>query len=106
MKTLAPDLIRSVRLILLSFLVAQLLLVWAQCQTLTVSSQTNDKTTQETKEKSTEGPSKKAKGLPLKSDRTIDFTTDEGTWVSLDIFPDGKTIIFELLGDLYTVPIS
>jgi Tol biopolymer transport system component len=46
------------------------------------------------------------KGLPLKPDRTIEFTTDEGTWISLDVSPDGKTILFELLGDLYTVPIE
>ena len=52
--------------------------------------------------------SKKApeKGLPLKPDRTIEFTTEEGTWVSLDVSPDGKTIVFDLLGDLYTVPIE
>ena len=48
----------------------------------------------------------KKKGLPLTPDRTIEFTTDEGTWVSLDVSPDGKTIVFELLGDLYTVPID
>ena len=46
------------------------------------------------------------KGLPLKSDRKITFTTDEGTWLSLDVSPDGKTIVFELLGDLYTLPIN
>jgi Tol biopolymer transport system component len=51
-------------------------------------------------------PKKKAQGLPLKPDRTIEFTTDEGTWVSLDVSPDGRTILFELLGDLYTVPIA
>jgi Tol biopolymer transport system component len=46
------------------------------------------------------------KGLSLKSDRKIDFTTDEGTWISLDVSPDGKTIAFELLGDIYTLPIA
>jgi len=46
------------------------------------------------------------KGLPLKSDRKITFTTDEGTWLSLDVSPDGKTIAFELLGDIYTLPID
>ena len=51
-------------------------------------------------------PKKKAQGLPLKPDRTIEFTTDEGTWISLDVSPDGKTIVFELLGDLYTLPIA
>jgi len=46
------------------------------------------------------------KGLPLKSDRKLAFTTDEGTWLSLDVSPDGKTIAFELLGDIYTLPID
>ncbi|MBW1688193.1 MAG: PD40 domain-containing protein, partial [Deltaproteobacteria bacterium] len=45
-------------------------------------------------------------GLPLEPERTIEFTTDEGTWISLDISRDGKTILFELLGDLYTVPLE
>ncbi len=52
------------------------------------------------------GPKAAKKGLPLKSERTVEFTTDEGTWISLDVSPDGKTIIFELLGDLYTLPID
>jgi Tol biopolymer transport system component len=46
------------------------------------------------------------KGLPLKSDRKISFTTDEGTWLSLDVSPDGKTIALELIGDIYTLPIE
>jgi Tol biopolymer transport system component len=46
------------------------------------------------------------KGLPLKPDHKITFTTDEGTWLSLDVSPDGKTIVFELMGDLYTLPIE
>ena len=41
--------------------------------------------------------------LPLKSDRRIIFTTNEGTWMSLDISPNGKSIIFDLLGDIYTI---
>src|SRR5258708_7707633 len=44
--------------------------------------------------------------LPLKPTRTIDFTTSEGTWISLDVSPDGQTLVFELLGDLYTLPLS
>lgn len=37
-------------------------------------------------------------------DVTIDART--GTWMSLDVSPDGKEIVFDLLGDLYTVPIG
>ena len=39
--------------------------------------------------------------LPMKAARKIDFTTDEGTWMSLDVSPDGKTMVFDMLGDLY-----
>jgi hypothetical protein len=47
-----------------------------------------------------------AKSLPLITNRTLDVTVDEGTWISLDVSPDGKTILFELLGDLYTLSMS
>ncbi len=41
------------------------------------------------------GPSKK-----------VIITTDEGTWMNLDVSPDGKTIVFDLLGDIYNLPID
>jgi len=44
--------------------------------------------------------------LPLKTARTATFTTTKGTWMSLDVSPDGQTIVFDLLGDLYTMPIT
>ncbi|MFM8909104.1 MAG: TolB family protein, partial [Gemmatimonadota bacterium] len=44
--------------------------------------------------------------LPLKAERTHRFTATEGTWISLDVSPDGQTIVFDLLGDLYTLPIT
>ena len=47
-----------------------------------------------------------ADGLVLTTERTIDFTTDEVTWLSLDVSPDGRTIVFDVLGDLYTLPIG
>ena len=40
------------------------------------------------------------------STRNLSFTTSEGTWISLDVSPDGKEIIFDLLGDLYTMPVK
>lgn len=42
--------------------------------------------------------------LPIKPARTISFTTDEGSYMNVDVSPDGKTLAFDLLGDLYTVP--
>jgi Tol biopolymer transport system component len=47
-----------------------------------------------------------AEGLPLKPARTLDFTTDEGTWISTDVSPDGQILVFDLLGDLYVLPIA
>lgn len=34
----------------------------------------------------------------------VSFTLTEGTWMSLDVSPDGKTLVFDLLGDLYAMP--
>jgi Tol biopolymer transport system component len=44
--------------------------------------------------------------LPIKPTRKIEFETEEVTWPSLDVSPDGKKIVFELLGDLYELPIE
>ena len=30
--------------------------------------------------------------------------THTGTWMSVDVSPDGKEIVFDLLGDIYTIP--
>ncbi|MFN5372003.1 MAG: amidohydrolase family protein [Bacteroidia bacterium] len=39
-----------------------------------------------------------APGAPSKN---VQFTLDEGTWMNLDLSPDGKKIVFDLLGDIY-----
>jgi len=39
-------------------------------------------------------------------DRTLDLQTSEGTWMSVDVSPDGRWIAFDLLGDLYRIPIA
>ena len=38
--------------------------------------------------------------------RTVPVTVDEGTWMNIDVSPDGQTIAFDLLGDIYTMPIT
>jgi Tol biopolymer transport system component len=52
------------------------------------------------------GPPTPPRPLPLVTTRKAEFTTTQGTWMSLDVSPDGKTIVFDLVGDIYTVPIS
>ncbi len=42
--------------------------------------------------------------LVIKPARTVDFSTSEATWMSVDVSPDGATLLVDLLGDLYTLP--
>ena len=44
--------------------------------------------------------------LPLPVDRTLAIDMTVGSWISLDVSPDGTTIVFDHLGDLFTVPIT
>jgi Tol biopolymer transport system component len=41
--------------------------------------------------------------LPLKPERELKMSLEEASWLSLDVSPDGKTIVFDLLGDIFTV---
>ena len=68
-----------------------------------MASSSADKRSQNTH---TDASPKKEEPLPLKPSRKIEYTTSEGTWLSLDVSPDGQTIIFDLVGDLYSVPIT
>lgn len=37
-------------------------------------------------------------------EQSVEFTVTEGTWMSVDVSPDGKTLLFDLLGDIYRLP--
>jgi imidazolonepropionase-like amidohydrolase/Tol biopolymer transport system component len=45
-------------------------------------------------------------GLQLTPTRTVTFNTKVGSWMSLDVSPDGSTLVFDLLGDIYTMPFT
>lgn len=36
----------------------------------------------------------------------VNIETDEGTWMNLDVSPDGSQVVFDMLGDIYMMPIS
>ena len=38
--------------------------------------------------------------------RPVNIDVTEGTWMNVDVSPDGRTIAFDLLGDIYTMPIT
>lgn len=44
--------------------------------------------------------------LPIKPARTLSFVTDEATNVEVDVSPDGKTLVFTILGELFTLPVA
>ncbi len=35
--------------------------------------------------------------------KEVSFPVNEGTWMNLDVAPDGNEIVFDLLGDIYSV---
>lgn len=65
-----------------------------------------DEKKEEPKAEEKKDEKKKEDPLPLKPARSVKFTTNEGTWMSLDVSPDGRTIVFDMLGDIYTMPIE
>jgi imidazolonepropionase-like amidohydrolase/Tol biopolymer transport system component len=38
--------------------------------------------------------------------KQVPIQTDEGSWMDVDVAPDGRSVTFSLLGDIYTMPIS
>ena len=71
------------------------MILWVLVPVLLAATPGTDKKSKDWKVADAHGPQKE-----------ISFQTDEGTWMSLDISPDGKEIVFDLLGDIYSMPIS
>lgn len=44
--------------------------------------------------------------LPMTPSRKIDFTTDEGTWMSVAVDKTGKHMVFDMLGDIYALDVK
>ena len=38
--------------------------------------------------------------------KELNISTNEGTWMNLDVSPDGKTIVFDMLGDIYKMDVN
>ena len=43
---------------------------------------------------------------PRADGRKVTFQTTEATWASVDVAADGKTLVFDILGDIYTMPVD
>ena len=82
------------------------LFVAALAAVITVAVSAQDKPQDKAKDPAAEKKKADKNELPLDPKDKLEFETDEGTWLSLDVTPDGKQIFFELLGDIYKVPIG
>jgi Tol biopolymer transport system component len=54
----------------------------------------------------TKAPTDDGVKLSLESDKTLKFSVDEATWLSLDVSPQGDRLVIEVLGDLYLLSID
>lgn len=43
---------------------------------------------------------------PVGPTTSLEFETNEGTWMNVDVSPDGRQIVFDMLGDIYVMPIA
>lgn len=75
------------------------------CITLLLFFSLNALTAQD-RDKAKDSTKKATKELPLEPTRKVNFTTDKGTWISVDVSPDGTTIMFDMMGDLYTIAMA
>ena len=79
--------------------IAAALLAGAACIATPLAAQTKGKDAKADDKWSVEAP----KGAVIKQ---VPIKTDEGTWMDVDVSPDGRTLAFTLLGDIYTMPIT
>jgi imidazolonepropionase-like amidohydrolase/Tol biopolymer transport system component len=79
--------------------IAAALLAGAACIATPLAAQSKGKDTKADEKWSVEAP----KGAVIKQ---VPIATDEGTWMDVDVSPDGTMIAFTLLGDIYTMPIT
>jgi len=61
---------------------------------------------QKKSDKKTTEPEKWDINNPPGAFKEVSFDLNEGTWMNLDVSPDGKNIVFDLLGDIYSMPIT
>jgi Tol biopolymer transport system component len=81
------------------------LILLLHAEPLAATSQAGERT-DEARSTASFAPLKAGKGtsdLPLEATRRIEFTTSEGSLMTVDVSPDGERILFDLLGDLYTI---
>lgn len=72
-----------------------------------VSAQEPPKSSDAAKDATQEAPKKKWDvNNPPGEKATVNLDTKTGTWMTVDVSPDGKQIVFDLLGDLYIMPIA
>jgi imidazolonepropionase-like amidohydrolase/Tol biopolymer transport system component len=79
--------------------IAAALLAGAACIASPLSAQSKGKDAKADASWSVAAP----KGAAIKQ---VPIRTDEGTWMDVDVSPDGQTIAFTLLGDIYTMSID
>jgi Tol biopolymer transport system component len=92
--------------LLLSLGAAAMLIALRPSLILTARATTTPQDPAQKDDKDKDEKEKKPEKLPIEPKRKIPFTTDEGTWMTLDVSPDGKQIVFDILGDLYLLPIA
>ncbi|MFN9633465.1 MAG: amidohydrolase family protein [Erythrobacteraceae bacterium] len=78
---------------------AAALLAGAACISSPLAAQSKGKSAKADESWSVEAPN----GAVIKQ---VPIKTDEGTWMDVDVAPDGQTLAFTLLGDIYTMPIT